>query len=372
MKKQVFICLAVLLLAGLQMSAQDISFDKTTHDFGAIKKNDLAETVFTFTNTSDKEVKLHRVKASCGCTTPFYTQEKIAPGNTGEIKVKYNTARVGAFTKSVTVTYDTASSPVVLYIKGKVEDSGEPKIVYKHMQGGIAFDQIQQNAGVVDTDKEKNIAFHVKNMSPKPINIKEMKADNAAVTLRADRTSLAPGQAATITAKMNGSGFTQSGPFSSEIEVVTDDQADPVKKFTLSAQINKIFTAADLASQPSVNFEQRNYNAGKVLEGEQVVYAYKFTNTGKADLEILSVKASCGCTATEPKEKIIAPGKTSEIVATFNSKGRSGMQNKSITVKTNDPEQPTVVLRLSVEVEKDPFHISEDGPVAVPGSGFER
>ncbi|MEL6256745.1 MAG: DUF1573 domain-containing protein, partial [Bacteroidota bacterium] len=97
-------------------------------------------------------------------------------------------------------------------------------------------------------------------------------------------------------------------------------------------------------------------------EGEKVDVAYKFTNTGKSDLKILSVKASCGCTASAPKDDVIKAGMSSEIIASFNSKGRKGPQSKTITVKTNDPDQPTLVLRLKVEVEQNPFHIEEVGP----------
>ena len=84
---------------------------------------------------------------------------------------------------------------------------------------------------------------------------------------------------------------------------------------------------------------------------------------------IESVKASCGCTATAPKDDVIVSGQSSEIVATFDSRGRVGKQNKSITVKTNDPDESTIVLRFAVEVVKDPFHVGGGGmsPVAAPG-----
>jgi hypothetical protein len=104
------------------------------------------------------------------------------------------------------------------------------------------------------------------------------------------------------------------------------------------------------------------------LQGEKVQYAFTFINQGKGELQLESVKASCGCTATAPKDKVLAPGQRSEIVATFDSRGRRGVQNKSITVRSNDPDEPTVVLRLKVEVEEDPFHIPSTGPAAGPNS----
>ena len=124
----------------------------------------------------------------------------------------------------------------------------------------------------------------------------------------------------------------------------------------------------DLAKLPNIEFETLEYDAGKVLEGEKVNYAFKFTNSGSDPLELKSVKASCGCTATAPKDMVIAGGATSEIVATFDSRGRKGAQTKTITVRSNDPDQATVILRLKVEVERDPFHVGGFGP----SSGSQR
>ena len=110
MKTRIAFLLSALFLAATMVSAQQvrkIKFEKTTHEFGKVGFGDPAEYTFKFTNVSDAPVTLSRVKASCGCTTPSWTKEEVAPGNTGEIKVKYNTNRPGAFTKTVTVTYDT-------------------------------------------------------------------------------------------------------------------------------------------------------------------------------------------------------------------------------------------------------------------------
>jgi len=68
-------------------------------------------------------------------------------------------------------------------------------------------------------------------------------------------------------------------------------------------------------------------------------------------LIIRKVNSSCGCTAVSPKEKVIRPGQSSSIKAVFSSGTRVGRQNKSITVITNDPKSPNLVLRVTGEVE---------------------
>ncbi|MEM9935294.1 MAG: DUF1573 domain-containing protein [Bacteroidota bacterium] len=381
MKKSGFILsLLVFCSISLLVAQNDhkISFDKTTHDFGTMDKNDLAETVFTFTNTSESPLKLTNVKASCGCTTPFYTKESIAPGETGEVKVKYNTARMGAFTKSVTVRYDTAKTarPIILYIKGKVVE-GEPQeaaINYNHVVGGIAFDQINPNVGTLDSDKEKLLTFNIRNISPTRIQFKPQETvAEAGFLVSMGKTDFLPGETGIITVRLVGEEMETMGPFRKQVVLTTTEDESNKKTFTINGNLNKVYSAEELALMPSIKFEQVSYDAGKILSGEKVTHGYIFTNEGKGDLKIESVKASCGCTATAPKDKIIKPGESSEIMATFDSRGRSGVQQKSITVKTNDPDQATVILRLKATVEKDPFHISSDGPAASPaGSPFNN
>ena len=92
----------------------------TTHDFGSIKKDIPVEHEFEFTNTGSEPLIISSVKASCGCTVTNYTTEQIPAGEKGYVKARYNAASVGVFTKSVTVTANTESGTVQLYIKGEV------------------------------------------------------------------------------------------------------------------------------------------------------------------------------------------------------------------------------------------------------------
>ncbi|WP_164975258.1 DUF1573 domain-containing protein [Lutibacter sp. HS1-25] len=96
---------------------------------------------------------------------------------------------------------------------------------------------------------------------------------------------------------------------------------------------------------PIVEFDQEEYDFGTVVEGEKVEGVFKVTNAGKVDLIILNVKPSCGCTTPNWTKEPIAPGASGEIKFEFNSTGRVGVQNKSITVKSN-AEKNTQVIRL--------------------------
>ncbi|MFN0201796.1 MAG: DUF1573 domain-containing protein [Bacteroidia bacterium] len=120
------------------------------------------------------------------------------------------------------------------------------------------------------------------------------------------------------------------------------------------------------AEAPNIQFSEVEYTAQNVIAGEKVIHAYKFTNTGKSDLVLEYAKGSCGCTVAELKEKVVKPGQTSEINATFDSTGRVGENVKTISVKSNDPDQEVITLKLTVKVEADPFHAEDAGPSAKP------
>ena len=88
-------------------------------DFGKIPQGKPVFTFFEIMNTGTEPLKLDNVQASCGCTTPEWNQEAIAPGSTATIKVGYNAAAEGYFEKPITITYNTSQSKQ-LKIKGNV------------------------------------------------------------------------------------------------------------------------------------------------------------------------------------------------------------------------------------------------------------
>ncbi len=103
-----------------------------------------------------------------------------------------------------------------------------------------------------------------------------------------------------------------------------------------------------LAKMPSIRFEDTAHDFGAIRQGEQVVYEFRFTNTGKAPLLVAGTQTSCGCTASDYPKDPIAPGASSVIKAKFDSKGKSGLQDKTIIVSTNAPYTP--VLRIKGDV----------------------
>lgn len=98
----------------------------------------------------------------------------------------------------------------------------------------------------------------------------------------------------------------------------------------------------------TVDWSESHHDFGSVTKGEPVSHKFLVENTGDTPLEILNVKASCGCTATDYSSEPIAPGASGYVLATYNAKS-VGFFNKSVTVKLNTSEG-TVLLRLKGQV----------------------
>ena len=92
----------------------------TTHDFGKIKVNKPVTHEFKFTNSGDAPLIISSVQASCGCTVTAYSKDPIPPGAEGYVKATYDAAKVGVFTKTVTVNANASDNIVQLMIKGEV------------------------------------------------------------------------------------------------------------------------------------------------------------------------------------------------------------------------------------------------------------
>jgi hypothetical protein len=125
MKRIIFIA-ALLLAVSFQLRAQTtdstlvISFTSNVYDYGTIEQGGNGDCEFVFTNKGNSPLLLTNVRASCGCTTPNWTREPIQPGKEGVIKVKYDTNRIGAFNKTITVNSNAVNSTLMLSVKGTV------------------------------------------------------------------------------------------------------------------------------------------------------------------------------------------------------------------------------------------------------------
>jgi len=113
-----FLCFGI---AAFSQTKNDVKFTAMKHTFGKITQNKPVTYTFTFKNASaSKPLIVESATAQCGCTTPEYPKTPIKKGKSGTIKVTYNAAAMGAFTKTVTVKFANIAEPITLTIDGEV------------------------------------------------------------------------------------------------------------------------------------------------------------------------------------------------------------------------------------------------------------
>lgn len=104
------------------LSGAEFKFDKEIYDFGEIFEGRAVEVTFSFTNVGDQILNLYKVEAGCSCTSIEWTEGTLQPGDSGTIKVTYDTKdRLGEFNKSIRILSDAKQPTKVIRIKGFVK-----------------------------------------------------------------------------------------------------------------------------------------------------------------------------------------------------------------------------------------------------------
>jgi len=100
---------------------------------------------------------------------------------------------------------------------------------------------------------------------------------------------------------------------------------------------------------PVIEFETKEHDFGKINAGDKVAYTFNFKNTGEADLIISNAVGSCGCTVPEYPKEAVKPGESGKMKVSFNSAGKSGQQQKTVTVTANTAAgKETVTIKASI------------------------
>ena len=136
--------------------------------------------------------------------------------------------------------------------------------------------------------------------------------------------------------------------------------------FLFSILLIVVFADQVLAKEKTskITFQETKHDFGKVKAGVELTYVFKFKNDGDENLMIQKVHASCGCTGvTIGDKKEFKNGEEGEIKVSFNTRGRSGVQSKTVSVQSNDPANPVVVLSFTCEIisQQPTITLKKDG-----------
>jgi len=121
---------------------------------------------------------------------------------------------------------------------------------------------------------------------------------------------------------------------------------------TSFTKLNENIKSVKTEKQTEITFNEKVYNFGTIQQGDKVSHFFTFKNTGKYNLIISRAIGSCGCTIPEYPTTPILPGKSAKMKVSFNSKGKSGKQTKTVSVYANVPKGGVAItIKANIKVK---------------------
>jgi hypothetical protein len=218
----------------------EMTFVEDLHNFGKIQEGTVATHEFRFKNTGNQPLIINSVRASCGCTTPFYTKEPVMPGKEGVITASYNSKnRPGAFHKSITVNSNAATPSYILYIKGDAVKETDPAKLYTPEQLAkspvIVLAEKEIRAGKIEANQPIPLKIRVENRGSSKLIISSVHSSCRCVAYRAsDEMMIEPGETKEVELRLQPP---VAGLIDNEVVVFSNDLRNPEVTFQLKAEV---------------------------------------------------------------------------------------------------------------------------------------
>jgi hypothetical protein len=218
-----------------QLFQPSLILQQSSFDFGDIKQGDKVSHTFVISNAGGDLLKISDVKASCGCTAAAPDKNELAPGESTNLVVTFNSAgRMGKQSKTVRIySNDPLNPEMLLSISGNVvsaiESSAGAPTIY--------FTETQHDFGKVNEGDKVNYTFIFANKGTSVLTIKDIKTSCGCTAALLSQDSLAPGQDGTIKVELDTKN--RSGKMSRTVTINSNDPKDPAKVLTIYADIAK-------------------------------------------------------------------------------------------------------------------------------------
>jgi hypothetical protein len=217
-----------------QLMQPKLVLQQNTFDFGDIKQGETVSHTFVLSNSGGDLLKISNVKASCGCTAAAPEKNELAPGESTNLVVKFNsTGRQGKQTKTVRIfSNDPQNSEMLLTITGNVVLNTESGSLPK-----IFFPETQHDFGQVKEGDKVDYTFKFVNNGSSELIIKDVKTSCGCTAALLSEDNLSPGKEGTIRVELNTAN--RSGKMSRTVTIQSNDPKEPAKILTISADIVK-------------------------------------------------------------------------------------------------------------------------------------
>jgi hypothetical protein len=251
MRKLVFS--AFYAIVSIQLMAQPaMKVVKESHDFGTIEEGTQASFTFDIKNVGDQPLIINNVQPSCGCTTPEWTKEPIAPGSTGKIMATFNSqGRPGAFSKAVTVMNNTSEPTRVLTIKGFVGPKAENKnYTVDELTNSpiVSLDRKLFNFGKIESGQTIHQKIKLTNKGKTVMKFNGVQSGCYCVNYTIVKPEIAPGETAELELSYLPKGLGEQNDI---VVLSTNDIVNTAPSISFQATVVKSFNNNSILNQGS-------------------------------------------------------------------------------------------------------------------------
>lgn len=201
--------------------------------------------------------------------------------------------------------------------------------------------------GDVNQGEIVKTSFIISNSGGDLLEINNVKASCGCTAGKPEQSKLKPGESTKIEVSFNSKG--RRGIQQQRVTVTTNDPEN--KELVLTIKCNVVVPENIKSEGPKAQFNHLQHNFGKVKEGGVYEHTFTFSNSGSRLLQIKDVKSSCGCAVASISQKELKPGESATLKVELDTSKRKGRMSRTLTVITNDPNEPNKILTLYAEVE---------------------
>jgi len=363
------VCFFITTQAQNHKEIGHLDFVDTVFNFGPVNESQgMLAHVFPFVNLGPEYFVVEQIDPSCNCVTPDYPTDTIHAGEKSEIVLYVDLVNhPGVFRHVVTIKGNASNEPIRLYVSGYVTPSPQPLPEWDRTSsfkyGTVYIQKNYKNFGIVSTKEAVQTEIVVYNSGKQTISmaLDKMKLP-AYIKASLLPVKIEPKQRGVVKILFNPKGVSELGNFAQQVELILSSGGETSTiPFVVSAFIKEeaAATGGVVSAAPKIQVDKAFIDLGAIKADEKMTVDITVANTGTSELSLRSIRTSCSCIEAFADKKELKPGASTIVKIVFDTHGRMGVENKFISIFSNDPASSIVTVKLKATVV-------ESVPVSVP------
>ena len=315
-------------LPGQGVSAPDIAFSEELWDFGVIKQREKVTHVFEVKNLGGTELLISKVRPSCGCTAALLSSPEIAPGDSSQIKVSFNSSGFrGKTSKYIYVESNDPDEPLSkLTITAIVEAPPQPTI--ELMKNSWDF-------GLITQGERPTYILSVRNTGEQELVISKIRTSPRCTAELLSAENIPPGKMGKISISYDSTG--QKGLAREYLYIDSNDPSEETIVFRITGYI--------IEPKPELTISPISLNLGTIKEDEKSTVVIKLRNWGEKKIKIVNIDSSSKLIIVPPSSEEIRPGEEAKINVSLNPAEETGSMKEYLYLTIALPVEAVIEER---------------------------